>query len=66
MRMLPEEAINAATINAAYALELQNQLGKIKKGLPANCFITKKIPSLSYLPYSFGSNLIVKTITKKI
>jgi imidazolonepropionase len=66
MRMLPEEAINAATINAAYALELQNQLGKIKKGLPANCFITKKIPSLSYLPYSFGSNLIVKTITKKV
>lgn len=66
MRMLPEEAINAATINAAYALELQNQLGKIKKGLPSNCFITKKIPSLSYLPYSFGSNLIVKTITKKV
>jgi imidazolonepropionase len=66
MRMLPEEAINAATINAAYALELQNQLGKIKKGLPANCFITKKIPSLSYLPYSFGSNLIKRVITHKI
>ncbi len=66
MRMLPEEAINAATINAAYALELQNQLGKIKKGLPVNCFITQKIPSLSYLPYSFGSNLIKKVITNKV
>jgi len=66
MRMLPEEAINAATINSAYALELQNQLGKIKKGLPANCMITKKIPSLSYLPYSFGSNLISKVITQKV
>jgi len=66
MRMLPEEAINAATINAAYALELQNQLGKIKKGLPANCMVTKKIPSLSYLPYSFGSNLIKRVITHKI
>ncbi len=66
MRMLPEEAINAATINAAYALELQNQLGKIKKGLPANCMVTKKIPSLSYIPYSFGSQLILKTITNKV
>ena len=66
MRMLPEEAINAATINAAYALELQNQLGKIKKGLPANCMVTQKIPSLSYLPYSFGSNLIKRVITHKI
>jgi imidazolonepropionase len=66
MRMLPEEAINAATINAAYALELHNQLGKIKKELPANCMITKKIPSLSYLPYSFGSNLISKVITHKV
>jgi imidazolonepropionase len=66
MRMLPEEAINAATINAAYALELQNQFGKIKKGLPANCMVTQKIPSLSYLPYSFGSNLIKRVITHKI
>ena len=65
MRMLPEEAINAATINAAYALELQNQLGKIKKGLPANCMITEKIPSLSYLPYAFGSNLVKNVITNK-
>jgi hypothetical protein len=47
-------------------LELQNQLGKIKKGLPANCMVTKKIPSLSYIPYSFGSQLILKTITNKV
>jgi len=66
MRMLPEEAINAATINAAFALELQNQLGKIKKGLKANCFITEKIPSLSYIPYAFGSNLVKKVFTNKV
>lgn len=58
MKMLPEEAINAATINGAYAMELQNEVGTITIGKKANLIITKEIPSLAYLPYSFGSNLI--------
>lgn len=58
MKMTPEEAINAATWNAACALELQNELGSISKGKLANIFITKPIPSLAYLPYAFGNDLI--------
>jgi imidazolonepropionase len=62
MKMLPEEAINAATINAAYAMELQNELGSISIGKKANLIFTKPIPSLAYLPYSFGNNLIDKVM----
>ena len=58
MRMLPEEAVNAATINGAYAIELQEQVGSITKGKKANLILTRAVPSLSYLPYAFGSNLI--------
>lgn len=58
MRMLPEEAINAATINGAYAMELGDQLGSITIGKKANLIFTKPIPSLAYLSYSFGTNLI--------
>ncbi len=58
MRMLPEEAINAATINGAYAMELQNEVGSITVGKRANLILTKQVPSLQYLPYSFGANLI--------
>lgn len=64
MRMTPEEAINAATINGAAALELWNDYGSIAKGKIANVFITKKIPSIAYLPYAFGSELIEKSILK--
>jgi imidazolonepropionase len=64
MKMLPEEAINAATINGAYAMELQNELGSIAIGKKANLIFTKPIPSLAYLPYSFGSNLIDKVMIK--
>lgn len=64
MKMLPEEAINAATINGAYAMELQNELGSITVGKKANLIFTKPIPSLAYLPYSFGSNLIDKVMIK--
>ena len=46
MKMLPEEAINAATINGAYAMELQNEVGSITVGKKANLMITKQIPSL--------------------
>jgi imidazolonepropionase len=62
MKMLPEEAINAATINGAYAMELQNEVGSISIGKKANLIFTKPSPSLAYLPYSFGSNHIDKVM----
>jgi imidazolonepropionase len=62
MKMLPEEAINAATINGAYAMELQNEVGSITVGKKANLIITKETPSLAYLPYAFGTNLIDKIV----
>jgi len=58
MGMTPEEAINAATINGAYAMNVSNEVGSITKGKKANFIITKKIPSYGFIPYSFGSNLI--------
>jgi imidazolonepropionase len=64
MRLLPEEAINAATLNGAYAMELGNELGSITPGKKANLIFTKPIPSLAYLPYAFGSNLIDKVMIK--
>jgi imidazolonepropionase len=64
MKMLPEEAINAATINGAYAIELQNEVGSITIGKKANLIFTKPIPSLAYLPYSFGNNLVDKVMIK--
>lgn len=62
MKMLPEEAINAATINGAFAMDLGKKYGSIAKGKKANIIFTKPIPSLAYLPYSFGSNLIDKVM----
>jgi len=62
MKMLPGEAINAATLNGAFAMELQNEVGSITIGKRANLIFTKPIPSLAYLPYSFGSNLIHKVM----
>ncbi|MFK8103617.1 MAG: imidazolonepropionase [Saprospiraceae bacterium] len=58
MRMLPEEAITAATLNGAFAMELGHSHGSIAKGKQANVFLTKKIPSIAYLPYAFGTDLI--------
>lgn len=58
MRLTPEEAINAATINGAYAMGLSETHGSITKGKKANLIITKPIPSYNFLPYAFGSNLI--------
>ena len=62
MKMLPEEAINAATLNGAYAMELGDQLGSITIAKKANLIFTKPIPSIAYLPYSFGTNLIDKVM----
>ena len=64
MKMTPEEAINACTINGAIAMEVQNELGSIQKGKLANLILTKPIPSLAYLPYAYGSNLIERVIIR--
>lgn len=62
MKMLPEEAINAATINGAFAMELDKMVGSITAGKKANLIFTKPVASLAYLPYSFGNNLIDKVM----
>lgn len=64
LKMTPEEAINAATINGAYAMGLSNKYGSICRGKKANLIITKKIESYNNLPYAFGDNLIDKVIIK--
>jgi imidazolonepropionase len=64
MKMLPEEAINAATINGAFAMGCQDELGSIGIGKKANFILTTPIPSLGYLPYSFGSPLIENVMIK--
>lgn len=58
MKMLPEEAVNAATINGAWAMELQQTHGSIALGKKANLIVTQPVPSLAYLPYAFGANNI--------
>lgn len=62
LRMLPEEALNAATINGAYAMGLSDSHGSICRGKVANVFITKKIPSLEFMPYAYGSKLVDRII----
>lgn len=58
MKMTPEEAINAATINGAYAMGLEKEVGSIAKGKIANLIVTKPINSYKVIPYAFGSNCI--------
>ena len=62
LKMTPEEAINALTINGAHAMEVQNELGSIEKDKIANLIITEKLPSNAFIPYSFGKSLIKKVI----
>lgn len=64
MKMLPEEAINAATINGAKAMELEAGYGSIAVGKVANLFISTPIPSLAYLPYAFGSNIVETVVLR--
>jgi len=61
-RMLPEEVINAVTINGAYAMGLEKELGTIAIGKRANLIILKPIPSIAYLPYAFGENKVETVI----
>lgn len=62
MRMLPAEAINAATLNTAYAMDVSDELGSIARGKKANVFVTKPMDSIARIPYSFGSDLIETVI----
>ncbi len=62
MRLLPEEAINAVTINSAYAMGISDIHGSIAKGKIANFFLTKPIPSYEYMPYAYTTKLIDKVI----
>ena len=62
MKLTPEEAINAATLNGAYAMGISNNYGSITKGKKASVIITKQVPSYNYLPYAFGENHIDKVI----
>ena len=62
MKLTPIEAINGATINGAFAMEVNQSLGDISKGKKANLIITEEIPSINYIPYSMGENIINKVI----
>lgn len=62
LRMLPEEVINASTINGAYAMGLSDTHGSIAKGKIANVFITKEIPSYEFMPYAYTSKLVDQVI----
>jgi imidazolonepropionase len=61
-RMNPAEAINAVTINSAYAMGVENELGSITIGKKANLFITSEMPSIEFLPYAYGSNKVQTVI----
>ncbi|MBS1615693.1 MAG: imidazolonepropionase [Bacteroidetes bacterium] len=64
MKMLPEEAIQAVTLNGAAAIELSTQLGTIAVGKTANLIITRPMPSLAYIPYDFGNNPVGRMMIK--
>ena len=64
MKLLPEEAFNGLTHNGACAMEWQQQYGSIGLGKTASFIITHKIPSLAFIPYSFGENLIKQVVIK--
>lgn len=61
-RLTPEEAINATTINTAYAMDCVNELGSIARGKKANIFISKQIPTPEFMPYAYGSNKVETVI----
>ena len=64
MKMLPEEAVNAATLNGAFAMGLGNELGSFKPGKGANLIITVPVSSLAYLPYRFASSCVDKVMLR--
>ena len=62
LKMTPEEAIHAVTLNGAAALEMSLSLGSIAVGKRANLIVTKQIPSLAYIPYDYGNNPVEKMV----
>ena len=62
--LIPEEAINATTINSAYAMGVEDVLGTITKGKIANFFITKPISTIEFMPYAYGSNKVATVFLK--
>ena len=60
-RLTPQEAINATTINSAYAMGISRTHGSIAKGKQANFYITKDIPTIEYIPYYYGTNKVERT-----
>lgn len=66
LKMTPEEAINAVTLNGAAALEMSEELGSIATGKKANLIITRKIPSYAYIPYDFGNNPVERMVVNGV
>ncbi len=66
LKMLPEEIIHAVTLNGAYAMGVEEELGSIAVGKKANLFITKRIPTYSFMPYAYGSNKVETVIINGI
>ncbi len=66
MQLLPAEAIQATTVNGAFAMELGHDLGTIARGMQANLIITKNISSIDFVPYAYGSDSIDKVYIKGI
>jgi imidazolonepropionase len=64
MRMLPEEALNGASVNGAFAMGMEDEVGSISPGKKANLILTCPIPSLAFVPYSFGTNLIDRVMIR--
>ena len=62
MRLIPEEVINAVTINSAYAMGISDTHGSIAKGKVANVFITKPVPSYEFMPYAYTTKLVDRII----
>ena len=62
MRLTPEEALNAVTVNGAAAMDLSEELGSITIGKKANLIITKPMPSMAYMAYAFGENCVEQTL----
>ena len=63
-RMTPEEALNATTLNTAYAMDVAHELGSITKGKIANVMITKPMTQLEFMPYYYGANKVAKMVIK--
>ncbi len=64
LRMIPEEAFNAITINGAYAMGISDEHGSVTRGKLANLVITRQVPNIEYMPYAFGDNKVETTIIR--